>query len=248
MTLNTIQFQCRNSSQSCLEIARAQKAPLKNRYYLIYNDNSCNQGYPRHFFVYCDFTSQPGYAWTLIESFSRDNRYHNSINHAFTGDYSVNSDSPDQHWALYRMSRSRMLSIYNRDRSLTSQPLWRATCNFASLPRPFPPSPTDIIYSSFTNVDILNFFSGRCVTLDYANICGSVGKSSSYFLYADRLTHLYIPAFYSASVCGKRILGGNGWDHIWDEYFGAYDSYNAGFSCTKSGNSTTNWWIGAKIH
>ena len=154
LIIDAIQFQCRSSPQSCLDIARTGKTPVSNQYYLIYDRSTCNQACPNSFVIYCDFTSQPGYAWTLIESFSFSNRLHTSINKAFNVDASANSNSPRNHWSLYRMGFNRMLSVYNRYQSLGSRTLWRATCNFESFPRPFPVSPLDVVYSSFNSINI----------------------------------------------------------------------------------------------
>lgn len=240
MVINIEQFRCRNSPRSCLDIARTQNTPLPNQYYRIYYQSTCNKNFSDYFFVYCDFTSQPGYAWTLIESFSLN--YENKLDKGFTEDHWAYPYSPRNNWMYYRMDRGLMLSIMIRDQSLSGRPLWRATCNFNTLPRLFPPLPRDIIYSSFSSLDLLNFKYGRCLTLDYVDIRGNTKISMPYYVYASSRSHLHIESD-PTRECGNRIPNSNYNDY----YFGDYTGYHAGFSCSKSGNSTTNWWIGGKI-
>ena len=238
-----IPAQCRNSPRSCLEIAKTQKILLSNQYYSIYDRATCNQAYPRYFIVYCDFTSQPGYAWTLVESFSRDKNGDSQISKSFVYDRSANSDNPRQHWLYYRMTRSQMSSVHNGDQSVSRRPLWRATCNFLSSSRPFPSSPRDVVYSSFSSLNILTSTSDGCFTLDYVNIHGYTRRSSLYFIEYHPF-RLHIAS--GATHCNYRLPTSFPNDH----YFGRYGSgsiYDYRFSCTSSSSSTTNFWFGAKI-
>ena len=236
---------CRNSPRSCLEIAKTQKLPLSNRYYWIYDRATCNQAYPHYFVIYCDFTSQQGYAWTLIQSFSRDKNTDSQIHKAFINDRSVNSDNPHHHWSYYRMTRSQMLSVYNGDQSVSRRPLWRATCNFLSLSRPFPSSPRDVIYSSFSSFNILNSTSTPfCTIIDYVNIRGYRRRSGSYSIEYDPF-RLHVEGSAGAFYCNYQLPTSTPNAH----YFGSYGiaSYDVEFSCTRSSSSTTNFWFGALI-
>ena len=245
--VDAIQFQCRNSSYSCLDIARNQKTPLTNQYYLIYDRSTCNHSKPSYFVVYCDFTSQPGYAWTLIESFSRNNRRHSSIDRGFAHSTSANSYNPRNNWSLYRMSRDHIFFVYDRYRSLSPRPLWRATCNFLSLSRPFSSLPRDVMYSSFDSFNILSIPNiGTCITLDYLNIRGYVSTSRSFYFYSGGTNyHFYLYAYQTRRRCDYYNIPGS---NTYDNYFGHYSTYHSEFSCSRSGSSTTNWWIGSKIH
>ena len=239
-----MQSQCRNSPRSCLDIARTQKIPLLNDYYLMYDTNTCHQAFPRYFIVYCDFTSQPGYAWTLIESFSRAKSLDSNINAAFSYDIFVNNLNPRNHWSYYRMSRTQMLYIYHRYGNISNQPLWRATCNFESLSHPFSSSPPDVVYSSFSRLNILDFYGQTCSILDYVSVRGYTRWSSLYYVEAHTGQHFRLHIESVHQLCGYIIPSHNSYDH----YFGDYNIYyHPRFSCTRSGSSTTNWWIGAKI-
>ena len=72
--------------------------------------------------VYCDFGSEPGAAWTLIQSHSFQNNDAFKSKAFFHYDVPINQDAPE--WNSYRLSMSRMKSLQDVSTH------WRATCNF----------------------------------------------------------------------------------------------------------------------
>ena len=77
---------------------------------------------PDSFPVYCDFGPEPGFVWTLIQSYSLENNETFKSKAFYLHDMPINQDAPE--WEKYRMSMSRMKYICD---SCTH---WRATCNF----------------------------------------------------------------------------------------------------------------------
>ena len=59
--------------------------------------------------VYCDLGSEPGVAWTLIQSHSLQNNNAFKSKAFYLHDLPINQDAPE--WNSYRLSMSRMKSI-----------------------------------------------------------------------------------------------------------------------------------------
>ena len=78
--------------------------------------------YRNAFPVYCDFGSERGAAWTLIQSHSLENNDEFKYKPFFLHDMPINQEMPE--WDSYRLSMSRMKSIQDVSTH------WRATCNF----------------------------------------------------------------------------------------------------------------------
>ena len=74
------------------------------------------------FSVYCDFGSEPGVAWTLIQSHSLQNNDAFNSKASYLHDMPINQDAPE--WNSYRLSMSRMKSMHDVSTH------WRAICNF----------------------------------------------------------------------------------------------------------------------
>ena len=76
-----------------------------------------------HFPAYCDLTSEPSLAWTLIESFSLAANRVKQLPR-LTLNSPINENSPN--WVNYRMTLGKMKTLREY---LTH---WRATCSFPS--------------------------------------------------------------------------------------------------------------------
>jgi len=72
--------------------------------------------------VYSNFDSEPGVAWTLIQSHSFQNNDAFNTKAFYLHDMPINQDAPE--WNNYRLSMSRMKSVQDVSTH------WRATCNF----------------------------------------------------------------------------------------------------------------------
>ena len=75
--------------------------------------------------AYCDFGSEPGATWTLIQSHALQNNDAFESKAFFHYDMPINQEAPE--WNSYRLSMSRMKFIRNVSTH------WRATCNFPTV-------------------------------------------------------------------------------------------------------------------
>ena len=114
-----------------------------NGNYTIYTDTE-------QFNVYCDFTSDKPFVWTLVYSFSLKNKNAvQALNLLF--DLPVDEDNPN--WAKYRLSKKRMEWL----RSTSTY--WRITCSFSTYGVDY----RDYVRANMTDIDPLVFFGfGLC--------------------------------------------------------------------------------------
>ncbi|CAB3976580.1 Hypothetical predicted protein [Paramuricea clavata] len=105
------------TAQSCLDYLK--RGVKTNGYYSIKNYGT--DGWVRT--VYCDFESEPGFAWTLVESFALKNKFLPAFHiHPLKVNAPVNPNSPN--WNLFRMSFLQMSQL----RAQSTH--WRVTCSF----------------------------------------------------------------------------------------------------------------------
>ena len=183
--------------------------------------------------VYCDFHSEPGFAWTLIQSRSLQN------NTAFKGkafylhDLPTNEDVPE--WNSYRLSMSRMKSIRNVSTH------WRATCNFLTNGIDF----RDYIRTSFAKND---FFAvpdenARCVWYEFVDIRGNRCKGCRVYSPYGPSFGYHIDSWWNSDQpgCDVELRPGAIVD---EDNFGEYGFPNPAFRCSSSQTSTTQFWVG----
>lgn len=192
--------------------------------------------------VYCDVTSEPGHAWTLIESFAFSNnpQYQQK---PFLVDYPVNQDIPK--WNNYRLSRNRMLSVKNH------ATLWRATCKFDT--DGF--RQTDYMKGLLSDMDIMNYGGkSTCAKVKYINIRGQSCSDCTTHFRQDSSRHAYVDSGYGENLgCSWTaqeggIKGDTGLGFIsWDDNFGYYLVRNMDHRCSSTSASTTQWWLGETI-
>ena len=101
--------------RSCKDVMVFKKVKTNGIYNIVDQQNIS-------FLVYCDFGSEPGAAWTLIQSHSFQNNDAFKSLTFYLDDVPVNQDKPE--WNNYRLSMFRIRSIRN------IYTHWRATCNF----------------------------------------------------------------------------------------------------------------------
>ena len=109
--------------------------------------------------TFCDFTSENGFVWTLLESFSFAKKSYFKVK-PFFKDYPVNHNSFK--WNKFRLS----LPIMNS--TLSNSTHFRATCNFNTDGL----VTTDYLRAKTTDLNILLLNSGLCVKMEYINIRG----------------------------------------------------------------------------
>jgi len=112
--------------------------------------------------TFCDFTSENGFVWTLLDSFSLANKNHYTDLKAqpFYKDYPVNQNSFK--WNKFRLSLPIMTS------TLSHSTHFRATCNFKTDGL----VTTDYLRGKTTDFNFLLPTQGPCVKMEYINIRG----------------------------------------------------------------------------
>ena len=109
--------------------------------------------------TFCDLTSENGFVWTLLESFSLANNNHFKAQ-PFYKAYPVNPNSFK--WNTFRLSLPIMHS------TLRHSMHFRATCNFNNDGL----VTTDYVRAKTTDLNILQLNSWPCVKMEYISIRG----------------------------------------------------------------------------
>ena len=179
--------------------------------------------------VFCDFASEPGAAWTLIQSHSLQNNSVFKRKAFYLHDMPIKQDAPE--WNSYRLSMSRMMSI--RDVSTH----WRATCNFSTDGVDY----RDYWRVSLDNLDILVAPSNNefCLSTEFVNVHGLECSNCTVLVGYSSVRSLHLDNYYGPS---KGCDLGGGIDN--EDNFGFYDAINSDFRCTASMSSTTQVWFG----
>ena len=107
--------------------------------------------------AFCDLKSEPGIAWTLVMSWSRENRVISAFkNAALQVNAPENENSPN--YDRYRLSLERMRSLQVHFTH------WRATCSYPTHGIDF----TDYLRGNFKDFDIVDFQGhGECKRVKY---------------------------------------------------------------------------------
>ncbi|KAK3697110.1 hypothetical protein QZH41_016917 [Actinostola sp. cb2023] len=181
--------------------------------------------------VYCDFTSEPGSAWTLVQSKSVGAEKNTGL--SFSVDNSINESRPN--WDAYRLSLNRMEAL----RAVSTH--WRITCNFPIAGVDY----RDYVRAKFLDFDMINFKGeGSCMLTEYMDIRGHNCTSCTVpWWQGDRQ-----PSFHTDSSdryrCNGISIPGSFPN---EDNFGWYHITNNNFSCTTDSESTTNIWIGGYL-
>ena len=137
-----------------LQAATTRRHQAEN-FYCIHLVWSCK----RFFQTFCDLTSENGFVWTLLESFSLANKK-DFKSRSFLQDYPLNENSFK--WNKFRLSRPKMNS------TLSHSSHFRATCNFNTDGL----VTTDYLGAKTTDLNILLLNKDSCVKMEYINIRG----------------------------------------------------------------------------
>ena len=180
--------------------------------------------------VYCDFDSERGTAWTLIQSHSLENNGAFKAKAFYLHNMPINQDVPE--WNNYRLSMSRMKSIQDVSTH------WRATCNFPTDGVDY----RDYIRVSLESLDLLQELAGggSCVMTEYINIHGNECTDCTVWVAYSSIYGLHIDHWYS-SKAGCDLTGGINSE----DSFGFYRDTNPAFRCTSSMSSTSQYWLGS---
>ena len=164
--------------------------------------------------VYCDFGSEPGAAWTLIQSHSLQNNEVFENKPLYLYDMPINQDAPE--WTNYRLSLPRMNAI--RDVSTH----WRATCNFPTDRVDF----RDYWRVSLKSLDLLATAPSSfiCLSSEFMNVHGNECSNCTVYVAYSTAIALHFDSYHGPSQgCG---LGGGIND---EDNFGWYGTANPAF-------------------
>ena len=213
-------------ARSCLDYL--QHGLYENGFYWLFDD--ANQ----RFVAYCDLTSEPGAAWTLVMSWSlRFKNLPQFRSKVLPQDAPINHRTPN--WYSYRQTLARMKSIQSRST------FWRATCSFNQ----FGVDYRDYIRGKFSQFNIMTWTGhSTCHPVDYISIrdhSAGAGTTAQFWQVKDTYT-LTIDS--SSARCEFKPNGGAVPS---EDNFGFYDTINRNFRCTMTDDSTTQWWFGSYL-
>ena len=209
----------RRRATSCKEHFAASKRYLSGLYKLFNPQTSS------FYKAYCDFTSESGFVWTLIESFSLANN-NKFADKAFYKDYPVNQKAFI--WNKFRLSRSRMNVIAGHSTHV------RATCNFITDGLNY----TDYLRAKLSDIDVTSLNSGGCKKFEYINIRGCACHDCTAMIAQTDTWHVHVESYFGG--CQLPNIGAL----RSEDNFGWYRNVNCVHRCSSNDDSTTQWWFG----
>jgi hypothetical protein len=213
-------------SRSCLDYLR--RGSTKNGIYTITDDSGDS------YEVWCDLSSEPGSAWTLMMSYAFKNRNMDAFcKNAFTEDVQVNEDTPN--WEAYRLSRNRMKLLANQSTH------WRATSSANEYGIDY----RDYLRVNLSTFDILDFLGREvCKNVEYVNIRGIKAVSTTVpFWQLSQSNALHTDS--GSNACGYDARQGAVSS---ENNFGFLcDDGNPAFRAAEHADSTTDHWFGGYL-
>lgn len=187
------------------------------------------------FYVYCDLDSESKFVWTLIQSFSFDQRT-SLDDKGFGVDYPVGEDQPNINWRYYRLSLLHMKYLKRLSTHL------RATCNFSAEGLQY----TDYARTPLKSHNILATFDKKCVWYGQLNIRGIECFRCTALTSQKEGRPWFINSYASkpngCGFDGKPGIGGS--EHNFGWY--ADGKVNPNHRCSSTNVSTTELWFGSK--
>ena len=213
---------------SCLDYL--QHGNSENGYYWLFDAQ-----YQRYV-VYCDFSSEPGAAWTLVMSWNRASKDLPQIkSRTFLQDAPINQKTPN--WHAYRQTLARMKTLRSQSK------YWRATCSFNQMEQKI--DYRDYLRGKFSDFDIMTYLGrGQCFPVDYINIRGHAAASGTTARFWQVQNTYMLHTDSSLTGCGFVPTTGAVPS---EDNFGYYGKFNSNFRCTAEDDSTTQWWFGGYL-
>jgi hypothetical protein len=181
--------------------------------------------------VYCDMESEPGSVWTLVMSFTRENKYVDSFrSKAMYENGGRRYGTPN--WTYYRLGYPAMHHV----KSTTTH--WRVTCSF---PQYGVNINTDYVRAALADFDLMGTFWRKCKKVSYISVMGQSCSECTAHWSQGNGNAPHIAADDEKDVCNIKS------DKSGNNYFGAYEKYSATFRCTVNATSTTNYWLGSYV-
>ena len=181
--------------------------------------------------VYCDLTSEPGSAWTLVMSYTYKNVALAPVRYSMLSANSpLNAKWP--RWDAYRLELTQVEQL----KSVSSH--WRFTCNFPTERFQY----WNYMRAKFAEFDAINF-TGRkiCKKVEYINVRGhDCNRCTAVWWQSPKILHHDS----AANVCD---LGSSCGYVKSEDSFGSYTAANSEFRCTSVFTSSTNLWFGGYL-
>ncbi|XP_065061923.1 uncharacterized protein LOC135688827 [Rhopilema esculentum] len=223
-------------AHSCADAA--QLGMYDNGFYTLHDTND------KKYTAYCDFTSEPGFAWTLIFSFSRHivrTEPSQILKRKSIGDNApVNQDSPN--WSAFRFGQARTESL----REVSSH--FRFTCSedgpFIAIA-----NQNDYLRANFSSIDPLTLNVGheKCAPVEFVSVRNvSCADCVVSFSQRKNIWSLHVDAWLAQNKCGMAKINDEAVHS--EDIFGFYDQFNPKFTCTKHDWSTTQLWFGSRLY
>jgi hypothetical protein len=180
--------------------------------------------------VFCDFWKGHGAVWTLIQSYSLENK--DQFAKPFITNHPVNENHPS--WVKYRLSNIRMKYIHQY-----SNANWRITCNYDKGLKH-----RDYIRAHVDQAPIFTNGSERCVHVNQLKIRGHNCTNCQVFMVNDGIRPLYFDPQRTGQDCGFTVPDIEMCDGEAENSFGYYQCINPTHSCSSTRTSTTQVWLG----
>ena len=212
--------------RSCKDIAK-NGASTSGKYDISNSDNE-------RFSVYCDLQSEPGFVWTLIQSFSFSKK--NAFNYAgFGKNLEIDIEEGEVNWNEFRLSLSQMQYLANHSTHL------RATCNFSTDGLQY----TDYARAKLAGHDIFGTWD-TCQMYEYVNIRGIYCSNCTALTKQEENVSWHIRSY--NSIEEECEFDGKLGAVFREKNFGKFDKsfVNRDHYCSFSLASTTQHWFGAK--
>ena len=215
------------TARTCLDYVK--EGIFENGFYWLFDEQE------NRYVAYCDLSSEPGAAWTLVISWNRASK---NLPHfrskAFKQDAPINQNTPN--WSVYRQTLARMNGLRSRSTH------WRATCSFNLVSGI---DYRDYVRGKFSQLDIMAYLGrGRCFTVDYVNIRGHAAGSGTTAPFWQILDIGFLHIDSSHTRCTFKPNAGSVRS---EDNFGYYGNINANFRCTSGNDATTQWWFGGYL-
>lgn len=182
--------------------------------------------------VFCDFTSEPEFVWTLVESFEKGERHH-FHGGSFSEDIPINPNSPM--FSRYRLPLNAMTHL------LSQSTHFRATCEFEKI---F--SYIDYLRGNVSSLDLMAHMSA-CKFFERINIRGIDCMDCKAYYWSYYGMHAHIESTVAAQwycQCATCVSWRNSIGT--EDSFGYYDQINPAHRCVQNDKATTQWWLGVR--
>lgn len=188
------------------------------------------------YLVFCDFNKQGDASWTLIQSYTFENK------NLFASPFTINMPRNENNftWFDYRLSLERMEYIHKHSLK------WRITCNYDTEGVKYS---GDFVRASTAQLSLftLSIDEGECVPVQRLSISQHWCQPCNVHMIQTKELPLHFHAAKSSTICGSgqfTVVERNVCNEPEQNYFGNYNCINPSHKCSSSLSSTTQTWLG----